>query len=155
MAKTYLEVCPDARMAIFDEAASVGGTWAKERLYPGLKTNNLLGSYEFSDFPMTPGRFDVKEGHHIPGHAVHEYLTQFVEHFNISSRLRMRQRVETAELLDNGSWSLGVVSTDPESDSRTVLTKRLVVATGLTSKPFMPGFPGAQEFTGPCSTPKS
>ncbi|CCT63266.1 related to 65 kDa virulence protein [Fusarium fujikuroi IMI 58289] len=59
MGKTYLEASPDANMVIFDGAASIGGTWAKERLYPGLKTNNLLGKYEFSDFPMTPERFDA------------------------------------------------------------------------------------------------
>ena len=59
MGKTYLEASPDAKMVIFDGAASIGGTWAKERLYPGLKTNNLLGKYEFSDFPMTPERFDA------------------------------------------------------------------------------------------------
>lgn len=136
-------------MAIFDEAASVGGTWAKERLYPGLKTNNLLGSYEFSDFPMTPGRFDVKEGHHIPGHAVHEYLSQFAEHFRLSSRLEMRQRVETAELLEDGSWSLRVISADTGAEPRTVITKKLVLATGLTSKPFVPKFPGEEEFNRP------
>ncbi|POS73654.1 hypothetical protein DHEL01_v207952 [Diaporthe helianthi] len=138
-------------MVVFDEAASVGGTWAKERLYPGLKTNNLLGSYEFSHFPMTPGRFDVQEGHHIPGQAVHEYLTQFAEQFDLSSRLQLRQRVETAELLDNGSWSLRIISTDPGpgTESRTVVTKRLVVATGLTSKPFIPKFAGDQEFNRP------
>ncbi|KAI3396310.1 hypothetical protein diail_12332 [Diaporthe ilicicola] len=136
-------------MAIFDEAASVGGTWAEERLYPGLRTNNFLGTYEFSDFPMTPDRFDVKEGHHIPGHAVHEYLAQFAEHFCLSSRLRLRQKVEAAELLENGSWSLRVVSADADAEPRTVLSAKLVVATGLTSQPFMPEFPGEDGFNRP------
>ncbi|UPL02775.1 hypothetical protein LCI18_013709 [Fusarium solani-melongenae] len=149
MAKTYLEVCPDASMAIFDGAASIGGTWAKERLYPGLKTNNLLGTYEFSDFPMTPGRFDVKEGQHIPGQAVHEYLTQFADHFYLTSRIQLRQKVETAELLEDGSWSLRVASTESETEPRTVVAKKLVVATGLTSEPFMPKFAGEKDFNRP------
>ncbi|CAH0055901.1 unnamed protein product [Clonostachys solani] len=150
MAKTYLEVCPDANLAIFDEAASVGGTWAKERLYPGLKTNNLLGTYEFSDFPMTPDRFDVKEGNHIPGHAVHDYLIQFADHFHLLSRLQMRQKVETAELLEDGSWSLNIMTAGAtDGKPRTIVAKKLVVATGLTSKPFMPTFEGQKDFNRP------
>ncbi|KAK9425235.1 hypothetical protein SUNI508_13218 [Seiridium unicorne] len=103
MAKTFLEVHPNCSMLIIDSAASVGGTWAKERLYPGLKTNNLLGTYEFSDFPMTPEKFGVKPGRHIPGEAVHEYLVQFCGHFDLSSRVRLGQKPESAELLGNAN----------------------------------------------------
>ena len=52
MAKTYLEVNPKDKVQLLDSQASIGGVWAKERLYPGLKTNNMIGTYEFSDFPM-------------------------------------------------------------------------------------------------------
>ena len=72
-------------MLIVDSAASVGGTWCKERLYPGLKTNNLVGTYEFGDFPMTYEGFGVKPDTHIPGAAVNDYLTQFTEHFDLTS----------------------------------------------------------------------
>ncbi len=27
-------------------------------MYPGLKTNNMLGTYEFSEFPMTADRLE-------------------------------------------------------------------------------------------------
>jgi cation diffusion facilitator CzcD-associated flavoprotein CzcO len=84
MAKTYHQVCPEKSILVLDSARSIGGTWAKERLYPGLKTNNLLGSYEFGDFPMTPGRFDVKPGHHIPGHAVSLSREPVLCHANIA-----------------------------------------------------------------------
>ncbi|KAJ5097891.1 hypothetical protein N7532_004892 [Penicillium argentinense] len=47
-------------------SGAVGGTWAKERLYPDLKTNNLIGSYELSDFPMELDRFQVSSGSHNP-----------------------------------------------------------------------------------------
>lgn len=149
MAKTYLEVCPDASIALFDRAASIGGTWAKERLYPGLKTNNLLGTYEFSDFPMTPSRFNVKDGQHIPGHAVHDYLVQFAEHFSLQSHIQLGQKIDTAELLEDGSWSLQIVSTESGTKRRTVIVKKLVVATGLTSEPFIPVISGAKDFHRP------
>ncbi|KAM0542099.1 hypothetical protein ACHAPJ_012962 [Fusarium lateritium] len=106
MGLTYREACPNAKVDIFDWAASIGGTWAKERLYTGLKTNNLLGTYEFSDFPMSPERFDVTPGHHIPGYAVHDYRTQFAEHFYLTPQIRLKQKVGLAELLKGGNWHL-------------------------------------------------
>lgn len=148
MAKTYLEACPIATMAIFDTAASVGGVWAKERLYPGLKTNNLLGTYEFSDFPMTPGKFGVDVGQHIPGEVVHNYLSQFAEHFDLQSRLCLQHKVLSAEQRDDGSWLLRARSADLQS-SRIIITSKLVVATGLTSEPFMPQLGGQDKFEGP------
>lgn len=149
MAKTYSEVFPEAHIAIFDSAKSVGGTWAKERLYPGLKTNNLVGSYEFGDFPMHLDRFGLRSGQHIPGAVVHEYLRQFAEEYDLISRLRLQTTVGSAEMLDNGEWILQISTTDSEqSKIGSIKAKKLVVATGLTSKPFIPTFPGQSEFQG-------
>lgn len=39
MAKTYHEVVPSATIRIVDTADTVGGCWAKERVYPGLNTS--------------------------------------------------------------------------------------------------------------------
>ena len=36
MAKTYLEAHPNTDLLVLDYADSVGGTWASERLYPGV-----------------------------------------------------------------------------------------------------------------------
>ncbi|KAF7521271.1 hypothetical protein G7054_g12495 [Neopestalotiopsis clavispora] len=148
MAKTYREIAPNAHMMVLDAGQSLGGTWAKERLYPGLKTNNLLGTYEYSDFPMTPERFDVQHGQHIPGHAVHDYLVQFAEHFSLSSLIQLRTKVESAQLLDDGTWELCVSSTEPNTSDqyRTIIACKLVVATGLTSEPYLPKFTGEDQF---------
>ncbi|KEF53195.1 uncharacterized protein A1O9_10643 [Exophiala aquamarina CBS 119918] len=149
MAKTYSEAYPSARIALFDSAKSVGGVWAKERLYPGLKTNNMLGSYEFGDFPMCPDRFKVRPGEHIPGAVVNEYLRQFAEEYDLMSRLRLNTKVESAEVVEYGEWILLVSNTaDEPSKMRGIKAKKLVVATGLTSKPSMPTFPGQSEFQG-------
>jgi hypothetical protein len=149
MAKTYTEVSPNANILVLDSACSIGGVWAKERLYPDLKTNNLIGTYEFSDFPMVPERFGMKERQHIPGTVVHDYLRRFADHFNLTSRIWLQQRVESAELTGNGEWLL-CISTLSEGGSvvktSALRTKRLVIATGLTSEPFIPHFPGQDSF---------
>lgn len=150
MAKTYTEACPDADVLILDSARSIGGVWAEERLYPGLKTNNLLGSYEFSDFPMSPDHFKAQRGQHIPGTVVHDYLTQFADHFNLTSRTRLETRVESAKLKESGKWLLNVSSAAAEGSIATysIATEKLVIATGLTSEPFVPEYPGQKDFQG-------
>ncbi|KAL5359377.1 hypothetical protein BJX96DRAFT_183728 [Aspergillus floccosus] len=153
MAKTYLEVSPNVQLLIIDQAQSVGGTWASERLYPGLKTNNLVGSYEFSDFPMVPERYGLQTGDHIPGAVVHQYFCDFAEHFGLYSRLLLRTRVDSAISLDNGSWSISL-TTESESDQacptmRSIVADKLVLATGLTSDPYIPTFKGQRDFQGP------
>ncbi|KAJ9611227.1 hypothetical protein H2200_004410 [Cladophialophora chaetospira] len=149
MAKAYHEVCPSHNMLIIDSQQSIGGTWAKERLYPGLKTNNIIGSYEFGDFPVIPEKFGVKFGQHIPGAVVHEYLCQTAEEFGLSSRTRLQTRIESAELRSSGDWLLCVRSIDGEDHQTSqLIAKRLVIATGLTSEPHIPEYKGVETFRG-------
>ncbi|KAL2869594.1 flavin-containing monooxygenase [Aspergillus lucknowensis] len=147
MAKTYLEVHPSAALLVVDESHSVGGTWARERLYPGLKTNNVFGSYELSDFPMVPERYGVQGTGHIPGHVVHAYLCDVVDHFEITPHLMLSTKVTSATLLDGGLWS---VTLKPVHESlkpvQVIQAARLVIATGLTSTPHIPQIPGSETF---------
>jgi cation diffusion facilitator CzcD-associated flavoprotein CzcO len=133
---------------VFDPQSSVGGTWANERLYPDLKSNNLLGTYEYPDFPMDPKVFDVKPGQYIPGEVTNAYLKAYVEKFNLGSSIRLQTKVTIAEHQDTpkGGWTLTVVNQEGR-DSK-VFAKRLIVATGLTSEPFMPHFEGQENFGG-------
>lgn len=154
MAKTYLQVNSSAKMIVLESAASVGGVWCKERLYPGLKSNNLVGSYEFSDFPMDEKIFDVKLGEHIPGPTLHYYLCRFAEQFDIYKRIRFNCRVNTVERKETGGWvirsSLNGQANDPgERDSTPISTQKLVICTGLTSEPFIPSFVGSESFNSP------
>ena len=65
-AKTYLACEPHVELLILDSNTSVGGVWSKENIYPGLHSNNLLGTYEYTDFPMRDAGLDLLEGEHIP-----------------------------------------------------------------------------------------
>ncbi|KAL4935055.1 hypothetical protein BDV06DRAFT_234738 [Aspergillus oleicola] len=163
MAKTHLEAHHDASLLVVDESSTVGGTWAAERLYPGLKTNNVWGSYELSDFPMRPERYGAgskgmdtgKEQGHIPGEVVHEYLCDVAEEFGIDRFLKLGTRVVRAELDEKGVWSVELQPTNNDKadssqpGSQTVRAHRLVLATGLTSKPHIPSLPGSETFNRP------
>ncbi|KAL8997787.1 MAG: hypothetical protein Q9169_003036 [Polycauliona sp. 2 TL-2023] len=163
-AKTYLELSPDTSLLILDSNLTIGGVWAKENIYPGLKTNNQLGTFQFTDFDIQevcPGK--VAKGEHISGEVVYEYLVKYAEKHDLTKRVKLGCKVTTAERLpgDEGGWRLTVISTHDdtripkvtEGDSKkienaTVLTaSKLMVATGLTSTPMPISLPGASNFS--------
>ena len=151
MAKTYHEAYPNAAIRIFDSASSIGGVWAKERLYPGLKTNNKIGSYEFSDFPMEPSNYGLENDQHIPGPAVHQYLCNAAEHFGILAYVRLRTKVESASRNGDRSWTISFHSSQSNiesSETQQITANKLVIATGLTSEPFVPYVKGQELFEG-------
>ena len=152
--KTYLEINPAAKIIGLESEDSIGGVWSKARLYPGLKTNNLYGSFEYSDFPMDEKTFGVKPGEHIPGPAVHEYLHAYAEKFNVLGRIRFGSRVQSVERKEGGGWIVNYSRHGEARDSEnngdmSILTKKLVVATGLASEPFVPQFVGSESFDAP------
>ncbi|KAK7222831.1 hypothetical protein V2G26_010834 [Clonostachys chloroleuca] len=107
-ARAFCEAHPEANVVILEAADSAGGTWAKHRLYPGLKTNNILGTYEFPDFPMTSSEFGVAPWQHIPGSNLHDYIAKFVEHYDIGRRIRFNSKVNVVEQGGNKEWILSI-----------------------------------------------
>lgn len=142
-AKTYHQLHPGRSVVILDQNATLGGTWAKERLYPGLKTNNLVGPLQYPDFPLVPEEFGIEKGQHIPGHVVHDYLSQYADKFGIADKIRYGVNVITAEHRDSGGWTVTIES---GGETANLATARLVVATGLTSEAFLPKFEGQEAF---------
>ncbi|TVY73336.1 FAD-dependent monooxygenase DEP4, partial [Lachnellula suecica] len=143
-AKTYLEIHPNSTsITILESSTSLGGTWACDRLYPALKTNNQLGTYESPDFAMDPEVFGVKAREHMPGTVVYEYLEAFARRFDVLERIRFGWKVEEVSEDGDGGW---VINVEGEKNIR---AKKLVLATGLTGNPNMPSIPEAAEFGGP------
>ncbi|THC88657.1 hypothetical protein EYZ11_011902 [Aspergillus tanneri] len=144
--KTYHQLHPDASILLLEAASSVGGVWAKHRLYAGLKSNNMRGTYEFSDFPLDES-FGVQPGQHVPGPVVQRYMERFVEHFDLTPYIRLNARVHVADHQSDGSWVLTVSDVQSQSESQqTIATKKLIVCTGITSQPYLPSFVGQDGF---------
>lgn len=152
-AKNYLQIEPAISLLLIDANRSIGGVWAKENLYPGLKTNNLLGTYEFPDFPMHEG-FGVKKGEHISGEACHEYLRQYAEKFDLMKRTLLETKVKTVEKIEKG-WNLNLQSVKNDGPdgqkqgTRFVTCTKLMVATGLTNRPAPIDILGSESFNAP------
>ncbi|KAJ5824770.1 hypothetical protein N7447_007110 [Penicillium robsamsonii] len=144
--KTYREVNPGHNVLLLEAASSVGGVWAKHRLYKGLKSNNMLGTYEYSDFPMDEATFGIKPGQHIPGHVIQKYMEAYIQHFKFADCVRLEHHVESARHNLNGTWQLSV---SHGADTTTINTKKMIVATGVTSQAYLPNFEGEESFDAP------
>lgn len=147
--KTYREVNPNAPILVLDKGSSLGGVWAKDRLYPGLRTNNHFQTFEFSEYPMSTDGFDLKDDH-VPGEHVNDYLHSYATKFDLMKYMRFNSSVTSA--VDNGTsgWTLTVVDNASSSDqTRTIKAAKLIIATGLTSEPLMPKLPGKEIFDAP------
>ncbi|KAL8712587.1 MAG: hypothetical protein Q9220_003118 [cf. Caloplaca sp. 1 TL-2023] len=159
-AKTYLQLAPHTSLLILDSGRSIGGVWAKENVYPGLKTNNQLGTFAFTDFDIRnacPGR--VHQAQHIDGDAVHDYLYKYAKKFNLIKHVRLGCTVTNAEHLSEatGGWKLTVTPKNTtgeftDSPAGTITASRLLVCTGITSTPMPISIPGASSFTPPLLT---
>ena len=148
-AKTYRDISPDSNVILVDSASSVGGVWATDRLYTGIKTNNFVGSYEYSDFPLDHARFNVSPGQHIPGKTVQQYLEAYVDQNGLRNSIWLNSRVATAAHCESdSSWVLTIVQTGTDT-TVSLKAQKLIVATGLTSEPSIPEFPGKEEFQTP------
>ncbi|GAB7353461.1 hypothetical protein MBLNU459_g3921t1 [Dothideomycetes sp. NU459] len=150
-AKSYMQCAPETNVIIFDVYPTIGGVWSKARIYPTLRSNNQLGTLELPDYKMHEG-FGVEPGNHIPGAVVHNYLREYADNFNIFNLIRFNTKVKSAEKLDDGSWKLEVDSLKTEDNpARTysVSTKKLIIATGLTSQPEAVHYKGEENFDAP------
>lgn len=93
--------------------------------------------------------FGVSPGEHIPGAVLHRYLTAYAEQFGVYSRTRLNNRVVSAEEnLKTGNWIISTRNT-LTGEEAILHTKKLIIATGLTSEPHVPTFVGGNDFDAP------
>lgn len=99
---------------------------------------------------MTTERFGVKENEYIPGTVINKYIKSYAAEFGIDKLVRCNSKVTVAEHHDEGGWTLTVeAKTEDGEKTYKVFTKRLIVATGLTSDAFLPHYEGQESFGKP------
>ncbi|KAH7401307.1 flavin-binding monooxygenase-like protein-like protein [Pyrenochaeta sp. MPI-SDFR-AT-0127] len=146
-ASTYHRLHPEARILIVEASRFIGGPWASDRSFPGLKTNNLWGMYEHPDFPMDEQTFGVKRGEHIPAEKMLEYLTAFVDWSGVRQFLKLQTRVEVIEKSGEG-WTLTCVSESDEGRNKdfNIYTPKIIIAVGNHNKPLTPKYLKSSSF---------
>jgi len=99
--------------------------------------------------------FDVRAGEHVTGEVMHEYLNAYARKWDLPKRIDLRTRVTMVERLeeDGGSrWRLAIQSPsamDGNLAESTIMSKKLVVSTGVTNNPHRPNIAGMELFDAP------
>ena len=143
-ASTYLKINPDVYLTILDASDSPGGVWSKSRLYPGLLANSPSGLYEFSDFSM-------KGEHHtsydaITGEDVQEYLHRYAKFHRLYDNIK--SGIQVVRITRRGATGTPNVGWDVHISTGEILScDKLIIATGLHSKPKTPVIP-QDKYTG-------
>ncbi|GAB3027976.1 NAD(P)/FAD-dependent oxidoreductase [Niabella terrae] len=136
-AKAFLE--RGFQIMVFEKSAAIGGVWDKSRFYIDLTTQTTKNEYAYSDFPM-PDHFDEWP----TGYQMNEYLNNYASHFGLSPFIRCESTVMTLERT-GPQWTARVA--DPQHpDGRDYEFDFVAVCSGTFNQPYMPEFPGMQEF---------
>ncbi|CAI7592139.1 unnamed protein product [Penicillium palitans] len=132
----------ESRLLVIDSASDIGGTWAEERLYPNLLSQNSYGLYEFSDLPLSDvvpeEHTDDAHNQFIAGWKINRYLRAWVEKWQLEKHIRLNWTVDNISRLETKEWKLNITVSSAPGRQITIICDKLVLATGLTSVPNMP-----------------
>lgn len=87
---------PGCSLLLIDAASDIGGTWAEQRLYPNLLSQNSYGMYEFSDLPLSQVVPEETTGvgqQFIAGWKINRYLHTWAEKWNLKKHIRLNWKV--------------------------------------------------------------
>ncbi|KAI0068518.1 FAD/NAD-P-binding domain-containing protein [Artomyces pyxidatus] len=113
---------------------TVGGVWAKERVYPGLRVTSLSGELTFSslEMPLPKGAYGD-----ISGDDMRAYLECFAEKF-LAGRIRFATEVRRIERGEAGNgWRVHVEDKNTDR-AETLAFARIVLCSGGCSVPAIP-----------------
>jgi cation diffusion facilitator CzcD-associated flavoprotein CzcO len=87
---------------------------------------------------------------HIPGEHVNDYLRKYAKDFGLEKYLRFNCSVTSAIDEGDAGWTMAVEQNQGPTKLRySISTRKMIVATGLTSEPFMPVMEGRYDFEAP------
>ncbi|TFK38930.1 hypothetical protein BDQ12DRAFT_735153 [Crucibulum laeve] len=117
---------------------TVGGVWARERVYPSLYINNVHGEYRFSALQMpVPARAE-ETGGRLSGYDMCSYMETFARtHVEDKIKIRFQTEILNLQRRGDGIWVVAIKNLISETNEE-LLYSRVVVCTGGSSKPYIP-----------------
>ncbi|MHA7665521.1 flavin-containing monooxygenase [Mycolicibacterium sp. HS_4_1] len=132
---------PGASFLIIEGRDAIGGTWSLHK-YPGIRSDSDMPTFGFGFKPWTH-RKSIADGHIIV-----DYLQQAVDENGLGEHIRFGHRVQNANFeSDTGRWT---VTTMQGGETTTFTGRFLFLGTGYYDyeNPFIPDFPGKEDFVG-------
>jgi dimethylaniline monooxygenase (N-oxide forming) len=125
---------------ILEKGDKVGGVWSAGYHTFGLQTPKSL--YEIPDYPMPDSYPRVPSGEELQA-----YFENYARDFGIFDKIRFHTCVDRLEQRADGKWD--VEFTDLRSGQKGEKTfDFIVVAAGLYFDPYIPDYPGREDFQG-------
>ena len=133
--------CPKKTFAILEGRESLGGTWDLFK-YPGVRSDSDMHTLGFRFKPW------IHKKSIADGPSILKYLNETVDDYNLRDKITYNQKVTASNWVsDTSTWELTV---DDNGQEISMSCNFLFLCGGYYSydKPFMPDFPGMDEFNG-------
>jgi cation diffusion facilitator CzcD-associated flavoprotein CzcO len=133
--------CPDKTFAILEGRESLGGTWDLFK-YPGVRSDSDMHTLGFRFKPW------IHKKSIADGPSILKYLNETVDDYNLRDKITYNQKVIASNWVSDSSiWELTV---DDNGQEISMSCNFLFLCGGYYSydKPYMPDFPGMDEFNG-------
>ena len=138
---------PGTSFLVLEGRDTIGGTWSLHQ-YPGIRSDSDMPTFGFGFKPWTH-RKSIADGH-----IILDYLQQTVSENGLADHLRFGQHVESANYdSQQGLWT---VNTTHGGQAETFTSRFLFMGTGYYDyeNPYIPDFPGREDFQGPVIHPQ-
>ena len=149
-ANIYLSLHPEATILVLDADEHPGGVWSKTRLYPKFysQTGSRLCGFPDVPFKLPEGAdtfHDLFEAKHLSRYF-DEYLDrQVYDGRSLRERFVFGFWVGDVRKDGDGVW---IVTGKGKEGERMFRAKKMIVATGSFTQPFVPDLPGRERFKG-------
>ena len=138
---------PDTSFAVLEGRDAIGGTWSLHQ-YPGIRSDSDMPTFGFGFKPWTH-RKSIADGH-----IILDYLQQTVEENDLAGHIRFGYHVDSANF--DSRQGLWTVNTTHDGHPETFTSRFLFLGTGYYDyeNPYIPDFPGRDDFEGPVIHPQ-
>jgi dimethylaniline monooxygenase (N-oxide forming) len=113
---------------LFERSATLGGTFTSAAMYPNLHLTISNWAMAFSDFP------DSERLCYPSAEEYLHYLQKYCRHFDLERHIRYSSEVYSAELREDGHWSLNIHQIEKHTTLE-IQADALIVATGANQVP--------------------
>jgi cation diffusion facilitator CzcD-associated flavoprotein CzcO len=128
----------------FDAGSEIGGTWWCNR-YPGCRTDREAWVYALRFLPELLEEWDFTE-RYPSQEEIQWYLRLVVDRYDLRRNIKFRAIVVSAHYGDcDNLWSIRT------KDGSMATSRYFLPATGITSTPKEPSFPGLRRSKGRCT----
>ncbi|KAJ6256440.1 hypothetical protein Dda_8941 [Drechslerella dactyloides] len=134
-ARAYLEVQPSIKLVIVDSLSSVGGVWARDRIYPGLNVQTAPEYFELPElrYKDVDPPLEYNSKGFITGPSWSRYFEAWSDKLGLTKLVRFNTTVrQVTRHPDGNQWRCHLAT------GGILTSEKLIIANGIASLPKYP-----------------